>query len=62
MVMLERHSVARGGADLNHFVRMILNIENLCLSKSPLREILFGFHRVQIVWKVCLNKLSDLMP
>ena len=31
--MLESHSVARTGADLNHFVRKILNIENLSVSK-----------------------------
>ena len=31
--VLESHSVARTGADLNHFVRKILNIENLSVCK-----------------------------
>ena len=31
--MLESHSVARTGADLNHFVRKILNIEKLSVCK-----------------------------
>ncbi len=31
--VLESHSVARTGADLNHFVRKILNIENLGVCK-----------------------------
>ena len=34
--VLESHSIARTGADLNHFVRKILNIENLCV-----REVMF---------------------
>ena len=32
--MLESHSVARTGADLNHFVRKILNIVNLSVCKT----------------------------
>ena len=32
--MLESHSVARTGADLNHFVRKILNIDNLSVCKT----------------------------
>ena len=32
--VLESHSVARTGADLNHFVRKILNIVNLSLGKT----------------------------
>ena len=31
--VLESHSVARTGADLNHFVRKILNIENWSVCK-----------------------------
>lgn len=31
--VLESHSAARTGADLNHFVRKILNIEKLSVCK-----------------------------
>ena len=36
--MLESHSVATTGADLNHFVRKILNIVNLSVCKTKVFE------------------------
>ena len=41
--VLESHSVARTGADLNHFVRKILNIENLSVCKTKFESFSKAF-------------------
>ena len=57
--MLESHSVARTGADLNHFVRKILNIVNLSVSKTKFLSFSKAFELNNIF--PCVRNGENLM-